>query len=145
MPLNATSAQVVALFVMPRHHDPMETRSHVVARTDFGFEGDAHARPGSKRQVLLIESETLEEFSVAPGALKENITTAGIPLAELAPGSRLRVGEVMLEITMECAPCSFVDTVQAGLQARLQRRRGMLARVLESGSVRVGDAVRVTD
>ena len=145
MPSSQNSAQVVALFVMPQHREPMESRSQMAARADFGFEGDAHARPGSKRQVLLIESETLEEFSVVPGALKENITTAGIPLAALAPGSRLRVGEMVLEITMECAPCAFVDSVQAGLRPRLQGRRGMLARVLEGGSVRVGDAVRVTD
>lgn len=145
MPTNPTSARVVALFAMPRHGQPMESRGQVAARADFGLEGDAHARPGSKRQVLLIESETLEEFSVAPGALKENITTAGIPLAALAPGSRLRVGDVLLEITMECAPCAFVDSVQAGLRTRLQGRRGTLARVLEGGSVRAGDAVRVTD
>ena len=123
----------------------MESRSQVAARADLGLEGDAHSRPGSKRQVLLIESETLREFSVAPGALKENITTAGIPLAALGAGSRLRVGEVVLEITMACAPCAFVDSVQAGLRPRLQGRRGTLARVLEGGSVRVGDAVRVTD
>lgn len=130
MPANQEGAEVVALFVMPRHREPMESRSEVAARTDFGLEGDAHARPGSQRQVLLIESETLEELRIAPGALKENIITAGIPLASLAPGSRLRLGEALLEITMECAPCAFVDSVQQGLRPKLQGRRGMLARVL---------------
>lgn len=130
---------------MARHHEPMESRSQVAVHSDSGLEGDAHARPGSKRQVLLLESETLEEFRIAPGALKENITTGGMALAALAAGSRLRVGEALLEITMECAPCAFVDSVQAGLQPKLQGRRGMLARVVQSGSVRVGDAVRATD
>ncbi|HXE75614.1 MAG TPA: MOSC domain-containing protein [Candidatus Xenobia bacterium] len=144
-PATADNARVVALFVLPRHRGPLEARSEVAALADFGLEGDAHARAGSQRQVLLIESETLNEFRLAPGALKENITTAGIALATLAPGTRLRAGEAVLEITMECTPCAFVDSVQAGLRARLQGRRGMLARVLAGGLIRVGDAVGVQD
>lgn len=143
--MNPTSGQVVALWVMPRHREPIEPRPEVSAQADFGLEGDAHARAGSQRQVLLIESETLSEFRVAPGALKENITTSGIVLAALAPGSRLQVGEAVLEITMDCAPCAFVDSVQPGLRAKLLGRRGMLARVLEGGLIRVCDAVRLAD
>ncbi len=139
------TGEVVALWVMPRHREPIEPRAEVSAQSDFGLEGDAHARVGSQRQVLLIESETLSEFCVAPGSLKENITTAGIALKTLTPGSRLRVGSAVLEITMDCAPCAFVDSVQPGLRARLQGRRGTLARVLEGGSIRVGDAVRLAD
>lgn len=142
---NPTSGQVVALWVMPRHREPIEPRPEVSAQADLGLDGDAHARAGSQRQVLLIESETLSEFGVEPGALKENITTAGIALAALAPGTQLRVGGAVLEITMDCAPCAFVDTVQPGLRAKVQGRRGMLARVLEGGSIRVGDAVRLAD
>ncbi len=130
---------------MPRHREPIEPRAEVSAQADFGLEGDAHARAGSQRQVLLIDSETLGEFQVDPGALKENITTSGIALATLAPGSRLRVGGAVLEITMDCAPCAFVDSVQPGLRTKLQDRRGMLARVLEGGSIRVGDAVGLTN
>jgi len=142
---NPTSGQVVALWVMPRHREPIEPRAEVSAQADFGLEGDAHARAGSQRQVPLIESETLSEFRVAPGTLKENITTSGIALAALVPGSRLRVGGAVLKITMDCAPCAFVDSVQPGLRVKLQGRRGTLARVLESGSISVGDAVRLTD
>jgi MOSC domain-containing protein YiiM len=46
---------------------------------------------------------------------------------------------------MDCAPCGFVDSVQSGLRAKLQGRRGMLARVLEGGAIRLGDVVRVMD
>lgn len=138
------SGRVVALFISPRRTYPMEARAQVHARTTHGFEDDAHARPGGSRQVLLLESETLKEFGVEPGALKENITTAGVQLAALEPGTRVQVGAARLEITKECAPCEEVDSVQPGLQEKLRGRRGMLARVLAGGPIQVGDPIAVT-
>jgi len=138
-----TRARVIALFVSPLKGQPMESRQEVLARVSHGFDGCAHARPGGSRQVLLLDSETLQEFSVAPGALKENITTVGLDIPGLASGTRLRLGEALLEITKLCTPCAFVDSVQPGLREKLQTRRGMLARVLEGGPIRVGDAIRI--
>jgi MOSC domain-containing protein YiiM len=121
----------------------MEPHQQILARANHGFDGCAHARPGGSRQVLLIDTETLQEFGVAPGALKENITTARLDLPGLTPGTRLRMGEALLEISKLCTPCEFVDRVQPGLREKLRLRRGMLARVLEGGSIRVGDDIRV--
>ncbi|MGH9788328.1 MAG: MOSC domain-containing protein [Candidatus Acidiferrales bacterium] len=135
--------QVAALFISPLKGAPMQTQQHALARAGHGLDGCAHARPGGSRQVLLIDSETLQEFGVAPGALKENITTAGLDVPGLAPGTRLRLGEAVLEITKLCTPCAFVDKVQPGLREKLQVRRGMLARVLEGGAIQVGDAIEV--
>lgn len=111
------------------------------ALADRGLKGDAHARPGGSRQVLLLALETLEEFGLPPGALKENITTAGLDLMTLAPGRRLRVGEALLEVTKECTPCENMDKLRPGLQEEIRGRRGMLARVVEGGAIRVGDAI----
>jgi MOSC domain-containing protein YiiM len=137
------TGQVAALFVSPLKGQPMESRREVLARANHGLDGCAHARPAGSRQVLLLDSETLQEFSVAPGSLKENITTVGLDVPGLAPGTRLRLGEVLLEVTKLCTPCAFVDSVQPGLREKLQTRRGMLARVLEGGAIRVGDPIRV--
>ena len=145
-PEAAGKAHVAALFVSPRKGQPMESRKEVLARADHGLDGCAHARPGGSRQVLLIDSEALEEHSVPPGALKENITVEGVAVSALASGTRVRIGATLLEISKECTPCAFVDSVQPGLKERLQSRpghRGMLARVLESGAIRVGDSVEV--
>ena len=116
------------------------------ARAGHGLDGCAHARPGTSRQILLIDSEALEKHFVPLGALKENITVKGVEVSALASGTRLRVGAALLEISKDCAPCSFVDSVQPGLKEKLESRRGhrgMLARVLESGAIRVGDTIEV--
>lgn len=140
------TARVTALFVSLLKGQPMDARQEVLARANHGLDGCAHARPGGSRQVLLIDSEALEQHSVPPGALKENITVKGVEVSALASGTRLRVGAALLEISKECTPCAFVDSIQPGLREKLQDRRGhrgMLARVLEGGTIRVGDAIGV--
>jgi MOSC domain-containing protein YiiM len=110
---------------------------------DGGIPGDAHFAPGSLRQLLLIEAETLAELGVETGSVKENITVEGLPLMGLAAGTRLEVGQAELEITKECEPCSRMDEIRDGLKAELIGRRGMMAKVSRPGLVRRGDPIRV--
>jgi MOSC domain-containing protein YiiM len=90
-----------------------------------------------------MAEENGDLFGVSPGEVRENIVTRGIDLQALAPGTRLAIGDAVLEITKDCPPCAFIDTVRPGLQARMEGRRGMLARVVASGEVRIGDAVMI--
>jgi MOSC domain-containing protein YiiM len=113
------------------------------ALENFGLEGDRHAKSDSKRQVLLIETETLERLGLRVGEVKENITTRGIVLMNLPVGTRLRVGEAILEITGVCHPCERMEELRSGLREELSGQRGMLARVAQSGTLNVGDAILV--
>lgn len=97
----------------------------------------------TKRQVLLIESETLQAFGIEPGDVRENITVEGFPLSELPPATQLTVGEAVLEVVGLCEPCARVDDVRQGLQVEMQSRRGILARVISGGALRVGDPIAV--
>jgi len=115
------------------------------AVADRGFASCIHGRPGSKRQVLLMDMETLSLLGVEPGRVKENITTRGLPLSELAQGERLRVGEALLEVTGPCGPCHLMNDIRSGLQEELRGRRGILCRVLEGGWIRKGDPVAMMD
>jgi MOSC domain-containing protein YiiM len=120
----------------------MQQAREVAAVTDRGLDGCRHGRPGS-RQVLLIDSETLEEFRLAPGQVKENITTRGLDLSGLVRGERLAIGDAVLEVTGPCDPCSRMDEIRTGLQQALQGRRGILCRVVQGGRIRLGDGIRV--
>ena len=133
--------QVANLFIVPTKHAPMREVAAVTAIEDRGFEGCVHGRAGSRRQVLLVENDVLREFGLRPGILRENLTVDGLPLAELAVGQRFRVGGASLEVTVECEPCDYLDTVRMGLQAELRGRRGVLCRVVESGTIRRGDSI----
>jgi len=59
-------------------------------------------------------------------------------------GQRVKVGdEAVFEITMVCDPCHRMDELRDGLRAELDGKRGMLAKIVESGEVAVGDPVEL--
>jgi MOSC domain-containing protein YiiM len=110
---------------------------------DKGLRGCIHGRPGSKRQILLMDAETLERFDIPPGAVKENITTEGIDFQKLTQGQQLRVGEGLLEITGPCHPCERMDEIRMGLQQELRGQRGWLCKVVEGGKIERGDRIEL--
>ena len=129
------------LFRAPKKRLPMQELPEVRAVDDTGFEGCAHARSGGKRQVLLVDRETLEAMDLEPGIIRENITTDGLNVNSLAIGQLLRVGEARLEVSAICTPCDQMEAVRPGLRKELWGRRGMLCRVLEGGVIRRGDPI----
>ena len=138
-------AEVLHLFQCLAHGEPMREFEEVLALENKGFQDCLHGRSGSTRQVLVMDHETLEEFGIAPGRVRENITTRGIPLAALPLGQRLRAGEVLLEVTKPCGPCHQMDEIRQGLQEAIRGRRGLLCRVVEPGRIRRGDRVEMEE
>ena len=134
-------ARVQNLFRATRKHFPMEELSEVRALDDAGFEGCAHARSASKRQVLLVDRETLEAMDLKPGIIRENITTDELNVNSLQIGQLLRVGRTRLEMSAICTPCDQMETIRPGLRKELWGRRGMLCRILEGGVIRRGDSI----
>jgi MOSC domain-containing protein YiiM len=133
--------RVQNLFRAPKKRLSMEELPEVRAVNDSGFDGCAHARIGSKRQVLLVDRETLEAMDLQPGILRENITTDGLNVNSLPIGQLLRAGEARLEVTAVCTPCDQMEAIRPGLRKELWGRRGMLCRVLEGGVIRRGDSI----
>jgi MOSC domain-containing protein YiiM len=136
-------AGVVNLFRAPKRRAAMEELREARVVEDAGFEGCAHARPGGKRQVLLVDIETLREMDLAPGMIRENITTEGLDVNALEVGQRLRAGEVELEVSLVCDPCEQIEALRPGLQELMLGKRGMLCRVLRGGAVKQGDPITV--
>lgn len=119
---------------------PTEAVAQVRAIKDFGFEGCAHAHPG-KRQVLVMDRETLDALGLTPGTVLENMTSEGLNVNALKTGQRLKAGQALLEVTGPCSPCGLMDEIRTGLRKEIRGRRGTLCRVIEGGIIRRGDAI----
>jgi MOSC domain-containing protein YiiM len=119
----------------------MEELSEARVVENAGFDRCAHARVAGKRQVLLMDIETLRAMDLVPGMVRENITTEGLEVNALKAGQRLRVGEVQLEVTLVCQPCEQIEKLRAGLEEQMVGKRGMLCRVLRGGMVKPGDSI----
>jgi MOSC domain-containing protein YiiM len=121
----------------------MDARERVRAVQGHCLEGCAHARPGTKREVLFASAEHLEDLGLEHGRIRENFTVEGADVHEWPVGQRLRIGQAEFEITMVCDPCQKMDEIRPGLQEELDGKRGMLARVIESGDVAAGDEIQL--
>ena len=135
-------AKVLHLFQAIAHGQPVREFDEVSAVENKGFKECIHGRPG-KRQLLMMDSETLEEFGIVPGQCKENITTRGIKLEGMPVGQRMRIGEALLEVTKDCEPCHLMDAIRQGLQEETRGRHGVLCRVVEAGRIRRSDQVEI--
>jgi MOSC domain-containing protein YiiM len=114
-------------------------------RTEHGMVGDAHA--GSwHRQVSLLAEESIEKMqalglSVRAGDFAENITTRGIELPTLLVGTRLALGETLLEVTQIGKECHTRCAIFYQAGDCVMPKEGIFARVLQGGVVKPGDAV----
>ncbi len=103
----------------------------------------ATAVPAAADRSLIVDSETLDSFGLQPGQIKENITTSGLRVNDLAKGQRLEIGQAVLEVTGPCEPCSRMDEIRMGLQQELHGQRGILCRVIEGGRIQRGDTIQL--
>ncbi len=133
----------------PGPREPIRTVDNVEVRVGTGLEGDRHALRGSgKRQVTLIQAEHLpviaslaDRAEVRPEQLRRNLVVSGINLLALE-NQRFRVGQVVLEGTGLCDPCSRMEeNLGPGGFNAMRGHGGITARVLEGGWIRIGDAV----
>ena len=144
---SSIAGQVVSLHLNEVPREPLRSVDSATFEAGHGIEGDRHYTSKIDRQgyqVLLVAEETLKELGLAPGIVRENVTTTGIPLDSLGPGRRIFLGDqVLLQVSKPCAPCSRMDEVRQGLRQDLEGRRGMLASIIQGGLVRVGADVRL--
>ena len=132
----------------PARDVPMRQVDAVEASTGGGLLGDRYASGSGKRGVTLIQAEHLPAIAalsghseIAPATLRRNLLVSGIPLAALK-GRRFRIGDVLLEGTGDCDPCSRMEAaLGAGGYNAMRGMGGLCARILEGGAIRVGDAV----
>jgi len=140
-----------------RPRGPIEVLESVHVSVEAGLAGDFRGavKPGrsAKRQVSLIERADWDAAMAELGVdhhwsvRRANLLVEGLDLPQ-RPGALVRIGEsVVLEIMIECDPCSRMEEIEPGLKAALTPdwRGGALARVIEGGDIRLGDSIRVEE
>ena len=128
------------------------TRKHEVPYIDLkqrhGIIGDAHAGDWH-RQVSLLAEESVDTMrAVCPieldaGVFAENINTRGIELKALPVGTRLRIGETVLEVTQIGKRCHNDCEIKRTAGKCVMPTEGIFAIVIKEGRVQAGDEVEV--
>ena len=80
-------------------------------------------------------------LDVDSGDFAENITTSGIELVSLPVGSRLQVGETLLEVTQIGKECHTRCAIFYQAGDCVMPKEGIFAKVITGGTIQSGDAV----
>jgi len=138
--------------VRPARGQAMQAVDAAQAVAGRGLVGDRYAGGSGKRGVTLVQAEHLPVIAtlagldaVDPATLRRNLVVAGIPLLALK-GRVFRVGDVLLEGTGPCDPCSKMEAAlgEGGYNA-MRGHGGLCARIVEGGVIRLGDTVHAVD
>ncbi len=113
----------------------------------LGLAGDGHAG-FAHRQVSLLAMESIEKMrakglDVGPGDFAENLTTEGIDLVSLPVGTRLKVGDALLEVSQIGKECHTRCAIYYQAGDCVMPKEGIFAIVVAGGPVTVGDKLEV--
>ncbi len=137
---------VASIHVAKATRLPMRAVDRVTVEAGKGIVGDRYH--GTKHRHVTVQSATAlraaaETFGAdVPAELTRRNLTVDEGDVPTAPGSRIRIGDVLLEVVRVASPCKLLDdTIGRGAQEALRRRGGSVCRVLEGGEIAVGDLV----
>lgn len=143
-------AKVLSINISEKKGTPKTKINPGVLIEDFGFEGDAHAGKWH-RQVSLLAKESIDKSQGLPkdglchGVFAENITTEGIELYTIPVGTKLKVGECIIEISQIGKECHEGCAIQKLVGKCVMPREGIFAKVIKGGKVYEGDNIEVLD
>ena len=145
------------IFISDETTKPMQSRAEAEAVAGQGLAGDRYstgdgsfADPGNPdREVTLIEIEAIEavvrdyDLELTAQETRRNLATSDVPLNHLV-GREFFVGEAKLRGIKLCEPCGHLEGLtRKGILKALKHRGGLRAQILTSGTVRVGDTIRL--
>jgi MOSC domain-containing protein YiiM/(2Fe-2S) ferredoxin len=141
------SGRLLAIGTVAVPGAPMEMRESVAVSVDTGLDGDGRGR-SRRRKVTLLARESWTAVCAELGVnlpwklRRANLYVEGVELKETT-GGRIRIGDVVLEVTGETEPCGNMDDQHMGLRAALKPdwRGGVTAIVITPGVIKVGDAI----
>jgi MOSC domain-containing protein YiiM len=154
-PAPVGGGRVEAIFVAPQAGAPMRWLDEVRAIAGRGLEGDRYAvgrgmfsvAGGRGHELTLIAGEVLDALALPDGRplsgaeARRNVVTRGLDLDALV-GRRFRIGELELIGRRRCEPCALLQRLtRPGVLRALVGRGGLRADLLNSGTLRIGEAI----
>ena len=138
-------AQVVSVNISEKKGAVKREVPEIQLKLRHGIVGDAHAGDWH-RQISLLAEESVDKMrallpQLQPGAFAENINTVGIELKTLPIGTRLRLGEAVVEVTQIGKECHNDCEIKKATGKCVMPTEGIFAVVVQEGTVRKGDPI----
>ena len=139
--------KVLAVCISEKRGTQKKNVGRVRLIENYGLEGDAHAG-NWHRQVSLLSYDRIREFNergagVGPGAFGENMVVEGFDFKLLPVGTKLKCGDVVLELTQIGKECHSHCEIYKKMGECIMPREGVFARVLCGGTIEEGDEMEL--
>ncbi len=114
-----------------------------------GVKNDKFYGKNIQRSVLITsiasyELSTQNNIDMNYGQLGENILIDYNPY-HLKEGTRIIIGNTILEISQQCTLCKSLAKVNENLPELLKEHRGVFAKVINNGIIHKGDTIHLLD
>ncbi|MBU0631243.1 MOSC domain-containing protein [bacterium] len=138
--------KVVKLYITVSSDAPREVKKELQLENE-GVIGDKFYAKDMNRLILITSLDSykmVEEsgISIEHGSLGENILIDG-SIKSLNLGDRFIIGDVTLEITQNCTLCNGLSKINSKLPKLLKDDRGIFAKALTNGTIRMGDIISI--
>ena len=146
--MNSTG-YVSGICISARRGIPKSPVDSVNLVENYGLEHDAHAG-NWHRQISILCLEEIEKFQaggadVKHGDFGENLIIKGINLKEYPVGTRLRIGDALIETTQIGKVCHHHCRIFQQMGECIMPKSGVFAKVLQGGAVKIGDKAEITE
>ncbi len=141
-------AKVVSVNISTKKGMIKHPVEQIELKINHGIVNDAHAGDWH-RQISLLDLSSFDKMhntanvALRPGIFAENITTEGIDLWSLPIGTRLQIGQTLLEITQIGKECHRHCQVFKEVGDCVMPREGIFAVVIKEGVIKAGEAVKI--
>lgn len=142
------SGRLDAIAIAPKKRGAMQEVMFAEVTVPKGLTGDARGAFPGRQVTLLFQHDWQAACADLGKALpwttrRANLLVSGMDVPA-AVGARIAIGDVLLEVTEETAPCNLMEKAEAGLRAALKPgwRGGVCCKVLAGGTITTGDTVR---
>ena len=142
-------ATVTAVNISERKGIRKHEVPYIDLKLDHGIVGDAHAG-NWHRQISMLAEESVDKMrkiglDLTAGAFAENINTEGIDLKALPVGTRLQVGETIVEVTQIGKECHNDCAIKKATGQCVMPTEGIFVIVKQEGRVRKGDPITILE
>ena len=145
--------QLLGIYVHGPKGEDLRRVETATVHAGRGIEGDRYYREDGTgkpdQEVTLVEMEAVEALArecnlkIDPGKVRRNLLTREVPLNHLV-GREFQVGGGVLRGIRLCEPCDHLESLTVkGIKDGLYHRGGLRAEIIEGGTVRAGDVIRL--
>lgn len=141
---NKKVGQILKLFISAAQSS-QRVEKPVIVLDELGVIGDKFYNKDNARSILLTSTDSYDliknyDIDMPSGYLGENLLMDYNPYS-LAIGTRLKIGDTILEISQNCTICNHLSVIDKRIPKLLKDDRGIFAKAIQGGEISVGDDI----